>query len=244
MNRAALLLLTFFLSVQIVSAKEKRVRFNLKFSFLKGGEVEMVIKDTTFNGNPAIIYFFNGKTTGLSNSLYGVDDTYKTIVDAQTNLPIKATRNIKENNYRWYNETYFYHDIDSLKSKRTGWREMPKNMVDIISSFFYFVEEYDMEKMKVNEIKTLTSFHADKIDTIAIKFLGTKVIDTRLGKINSYVLLPSVDKGKLLMSSDGLKFFISKEEKIPVMIEFELRVGALRGVLKSYKIDGIEQVKK
>ncbi|MCD6354702.1 MAG: DUF3108 domain-containing protein [Prolixibacteraceae bacterium] len=242
MKKVILLFLSVFLLTQTISAKEKRVRFNLKFGFIKGGEAEMVITDTLFNGRPAICYSFKGKTTGLANTLYGVNDAYETIVDAKTNLPLKAIRDIKENKYRWYNETYFYHDIDSLKSKRSGWRKMPENMVDIISSFFYFVREYNMEQMKVNEIKSLSSFHADKIDTISIKYLGTKRINTQLGRVNTYVLLPSVDKGKLLMSSDGLRFFISKELKIPVMLEFDMRVGALRAVLESYKIDGVEQV--
>jgi hypothetical protein len=243
MNKIVLIFLSVFLLIQTVSAKEKRVRFNLKYGFIKGGEAEMIIIDTIFNGIPAISYCFKGRTTGLTNAIYGVNDTYTTIVDAETNLPLKAIRDIKENNYRWYNETYFYHDIDSLKSKRTGWRKMPDNMVDIISSFFYFVREYSMEEMAVNEIKTLTSFHADKIDTIAIKYIGEQRINTDLGKIDTYVLIPSVDKGKLLMSSDGLRFFISKELEIPVMLEFDLKIGALRAVLKSYKIDGVEQVK-
>jgi len=243
MNKTVLIFLSVFLLIQNSSAKEKRVRFSLKYGFIKGGEAEMIIIDTIFNGIPAISYCFKGKTTGLTNAIYGVNDTYTTIVDAETNLPLKAIRDIKENNYRWYNETYFYHDIDSLKSKRTGWRKMPDNMVDIISSFFYFVREYKMDEMAVNEIKTLTSFHADKIDTIAIKYIGEQRIKTDLGKIDTYVLIPSVDKGKLLMSSDGLRFFISKELEIPVMLEFDLKIGALRAVLKSYKIDGVEQVK-
>ncbi len=243
MNKTVLIFLSVFLLIQNSSAKEKRVRFSLKYGFIKGGEAEMIIIDTIFNGIPAISYCFKGKTTGLTNAIYGVNDTYTTIVDAETNLPLKAIRDIKENNYRWYNETYFYHDIDSLKSKRTGWRKMPDNMVDIISSFFYFVREYKMDEMAVNEIKTLTSFHADKIDTIAIKYIGEQRIKTDLGKIDTYVLIPSVDKGKLLMSSDGLRFFISKELEIPVMLEFDLKIGALRAVLKSFKIDGVEQVK-
>ena len=243
MIKTTIIFLSLFLLMQTVSAKEKRVRFNLKYGFIKGGEAEMIIIDTSFNGIPAISYCFKGKTTGITNAIYGVNDTYTTIVDAKTNLPLKAVRDIKENKYRWYNETYFYHDIDSLNSKRTGWKEMPDNMVDIISSFFYFVREYDMDNMETNEIKKLTSFHADKIDTIAIKFIGEKEIKTDLGKIETYVLVPSVDKGKLLMSSDGLRFFISKELEIPVMLEFDLKIGALRAVLKSYKIDGIEQVK-
>ena len=244
MTKITLLFLALFILAPQIYAKKKVVRFNLKYGFLKGGEAEMIIIDTVYDGIPAISYCFKGKTTGLTNTLYEVNDTYTTIVDAKTNLPLKAVRDIKEKKYRWFNETYFYHDRDSLNSKRTGWREMPENMVDIISSFFYFVNEYDMDKMQINEIKSLSSFHADKIDTVSIKYLGTKKINTELGEIETYVLLPSVDKGKLLMSSDGLRFFISKELEIPVMLEFDLKIGALKAVLQSYKIDGVEQVRK
>ena len=230
--------------MQSISAKERRIRFNLKYGFVKGGEAEMIIIDTIFDGKPAISYSFIGKTTGLTNKIYGINDTYTTIVDAETNLPLKAIRDIKENKYRWNNETYFYHDKDSLNSKRTGWRKMPDNMVDIISSFFYFIRENNMEEMKADEIKTLSSFHADKIDTIAIKYIGKERIKTSLGKIDTYVLVPSVDKGKLLLSSDGLSFYISKDLGIPVMLEFDMKLGALHAVLKSYKIDGIEQISK
>lgn len=226
------------------TAKKEVIRFYLKLGFIKGGEAEMTINDTTFNGKAAIHYHIVGKTTGLANKLYGVNDVYETTVDAETHLPLKAIRNIKEKKYRWYNETLFYHDIDSLNSQRTGWREMPENMVDIISSFFYFVNKYNLDEMEKNEVVQLSSFHADKIDTVSIKYMGLDTIKTDLGKINTYVLAPVVDKGKLLKRSDGLKFFISQEKKVPVLLEFDMKVGSLRAVLRSYKIDGVEQVTK
>ncbi len=244
MLKTTIIFLSVFFLIQTVSAKEKRIRFNLKFGFIKGGEAEMIITDTTFNGNPAIHYHVIGKTTGLANTLYNVNDVYETIVDAKTHLPLKAIRNIKEQKYRWYNETLFYHDRDSLNSQKSGWREMPENMVDIISSFFYFVETNNIDEMDINKEVLLASFHADKIDTVSIKYLGINTIKTDLGNIETYVLTPSIDKGKLLKRSDGLTFFISREQKIPVMLEFDMQVGALRAVLKSYKIDGVEQITK
>jgi hypothetical protein len=244
MKKSVILFLTLFLAIQTLSAKKENIRFNLKFGFVKGGEAEIIITDTTFNNKPAIHYYVLGRTTGFTNTLFGVNDVYETTVDAETRLPLKAIRNIKEKKYRWYNETLFYHDIDSLNSQRTGWREMPENMVDLISAFFYFVNKYQLEDMEINNKVSLATFHGDKIDTVSIKYLGVDTIKTDLGRIDSYVLAPVVDKGKLLKRSDGLKFFISKEQKVPVMLEFDMKVGALRAVLKSYKIDGVEQVTK
>lgn len=242
MIKSAILFLSFFMLTQTVSAKKEIIQFNLKFGFIKGGEAIMIINDTIFNGKAAIHYHVTGKTTGLAQKLYGVNDVYETTVDAETHLPLKAIRNIREQKYRWYNETYFYHDIDSLNSQKSGWRAMPENMVDLISSFFYFVNKNIIETMELNESIALSSFHADKIDTVMIQYQGLRKVETDIGEVETYVLRPVVDKGKLLKRSDGLKFYISKEQKIPVLLEFDMKVGALKAVLKSYKIDGIEQV--
>ncbi len=238
-----ILLLTILLAPSSFGAKE-RIRYNLKFGFVKGGEAVLVITDTLFNGKPAIHYFMEGKTTGLTDKLFGVNDVYETTVDSETRLPLKSIRNIKEGKYRWYNETLFYHDIDSLNSQKSGWREMPENLVDIISVFFYFINHHLFEEIEVGHTVTLPTFHADKINDVTVKFLGEDRVETDMGKIDCYVLAPVVDKGKLLKRSDGLKFFVSKETKMPVFLEFDMKVGALRAILKSYKIDGVEQVSK
>lgn len=222
-------------------AKKESIRLNLKFGIIKGGEAKVIITDTIFNGNPAIHYYLVGKTTGLTDKLFGVNDVYETIVDAETRLPLKAIRNIKEKKYRWYNETLFYPEIDSLNSQKSGWRHIPDSLVDIISVFFYFINKHLIDEIEAGQTVTLPTFHADKIENVTIKYTREERIKTKLGKIDCFVLDPQVDKGKLLNRSDGLKFFVSKEKKIPVLLEFDMRVGALRAILKSYKIDGVEQ---
>ncbi|MCG6190215.1 DUF3108 domain-containing protein [Maribellus maritimus] len=244
MKKFIIILLSFlFLMPQAFGSKEE-IKFNLKFGFVKGGEAKLIISDTTFNGEKAVHYFLVGKTTGLTDKLFGVNDVYETTVDAQTRLPLKSIRNIEEGKYKWYNETFFYHDIDSLNSQKSGWREAPENLVDIISVFFYFINQHLFEEIEVGHTVTLPTFHADKIDDVTVKYLGEDRVDTDMGKTDCFVLAPVVDKGKLLKRSDGLKFFISKETKMPVLLEFDMKVGALRAILKSYKIDGVEQVTK
>ncbi|MFW5822988.1 MAG: DUF3108 domain-containing protein [Tangfeifania sp.] len=233
-----------FLLTQTVSAKKERIVFNLKFGFVKGGEAVLNIHDTLFQNQPAIHYYLEVRTTGLTDKLFGVNDIYESIVDAQTRLPLKSVRNIKEGKYRWYNETLFYHDKDSLLSQKSGWRPAPENLVDIVSVFFYFINNYLMENIEKGKQVSLPTFHADKIDTVSVQYLGDRLIKSDMGEIDTYVLAPTVNKGKLLNRSDGLKFFISKESKLPVLLKFDMRVGALRAVLESYEIDGEQQVSK
>ena len=242
MKRIILILLALLTVTNIVSARKEVITFDLKFGFIKGGEAKFVITDTTFNGQQAIHYRLAGRTTGLTDKLFGVNDVYETTVDAQTKLPLKSIRNIKEQKYRWYNETFYYHDVDSIYSYRSGARSVPHNLVDIVSVFFYFIDNHMLENIEAGEKVTLPTFHADEISDVTIKYLGDRSVETDLGSINCHVLAPVVDKGKLLRRSDGLQFFISKKTKIPVLLEFDMKVGALKAVLKSYKVDGAEQV--
>jgi hypothetical protein len=242
MTKLINIFLLFFLLAQSISAKKEQILFDLKFGFVKGGEAKIIITDTTFNGNPAIYFYLSGRTTGITDMVYDINDIYETIVDANTGLPLKNIRNIKEQNYRWYNETYFYHDVDSVYSNKTGWIAVPDNITDFLSVLFFYTKNFLTKETKPGATVRLPSYHAGKVSSITIKYLGDKMIKTALGNINTSLLNSVVDKGKVLDSSDGIRFFISKDKKIPVAFEFDLKVGGLKAVLKSYKIDNIEQV--
>lgn len=244
MKQIILISLLFFLSLQSGIAKEEKMTFNLKFGIVKGGEAEMIIKDTVFNGQKAIYYYILGKTTGLAHTLYGVNDYYETIVDAETHLPLKAIRSVQEGNYQHYNETMFYHDVDSIHSQEAGWSKTPHNLLDIVSVFFYFIYKNPFENLQPGDAVSYPTYHADKISDIRIKFLRHEDIKTDIGKINCYVLNPTIDKGKVLNRAEGVSFYLSTHKKLPVLITFDMKVGALKAVIKSYSIDGVEQSTK
>jgi hypothetical protein len=185
-----------------------------------------------------------GRTTGLANKLYGVNDIYETIVDYETRLPLKSIRNIKEGDYRWYNETMYYHDIDSINSQKSGWRSVPDNLVDIISVFFYFINHYLDDGMQQGLKVTMPTFHADEIKDYSIMYMGDKPLKPETVKSFAIYLRPTLIREKSLKRSDGLKFYVSKETKLPVLLEFDMRVGSLRAEMQSYEVDGKEQAFK
>jgi len=236
--------LFLILLIQNVSANKEVAYFDLKYGFAKGGEAVLTISDTIFNGLPAIYYYMVGRTTGISEVLFGIEDIYETIVDAKTHLPLKTIRKIKENKYRWYNETYFYHDIDSINSNKTGWIAVPHDLTDFLSVIFYYINNHLIKEIGPGTAITLPNYHAGKVSNITIKYLGDKKVKTALGELNTSLIISNIDKGKVLDSAEGIRFFISKDKKIPVALEFDLKVGELKAILKSYKINNIEQVTK
>ena len=239
-----IILIVCLFPVHLLAVNKDVLKFDLKFGILKGGEAVLTIRDTTYNGLKAVCYHIQGGTTGITDRLFNVHDVYETIVDARTYLPLKSTKNIKEQKYRYYNEIQFFHEQDSIYSLRKGGKKVPPGLLDIISVFFYFVKNNYTEKIELGDTATFKVFNTEnKIDEIRIKNSGVSVVETDLGNFECYVLSPRMDKGKVLKRSDGLKCYVSVAEKIPVQMEFEMKVGTLRAVLRSFSSNGVNRLK-
>ncbi|MFZ5431088.1 MAG: DUF3108 domain-containing protein [Bacteroidota bacterium] len=237
---ALVAILTLLLAYPVTLSARNRAEltYNLRYGFVKGGEARIVITDTIYNGRKAVYYYMEGRTSGLTDKLYRVSNVYESIVDAGTYLPIKAVRNVREGSYRYYNEVFFYHAKDSIFSKRTGGIKVPRNLTDILSVFFYFVKQDYITKVEKGRYIELPVINGHRISTIKIKHDGIQTVDTELGKVSSYILLPEVEKGKVLKNSDGLTFYISEKEKVPVQFDLDLKVGTLRAILSGFKLNG------
>lgn len=233
-------LLLMLISIPLFSKQIEEMHYNLKFGFIKAGEARILISDTIFNDHPAVHYLMELKTTGLSNSLLGIHDIYESIVNPDNMLPYKSIRNIKEASYRYYNEVLYFHDGDTIQSLLSGTRDVPENLIDILSVFLYFRKDGFFENISEGENITMPTLDSDKISDVTLNYLGMENIRTKKGKIDCYVLSPHIKAGKVLESSDGIKFNIIPENLIPVELEFEVKIGALKGVLKSYTLNGQE----
>ena len=239
LGRVMLFLVFLFTSTSNTNARNTtEIIFNLKYGMMKGGEAKMIVRDTVYNGKKAIHYYMEGKTTGVTDVIFKVHDIYESIVDAETHLPLKAIRNIRERSYRYYNEVYFYQNNDSIYSKRTGGIRVPHELTDIISVFFYFVNRNYIHNIEEGKLVVLPVINGHDIGQIKIKHSGIQTIDTGIGKVECYLLSPEIEKGKVLKRSDGLSFYISKKNKVPILLDIDLRVGTLRAVIDSYKVNG------
>lgn len=241
LNGLLLVLLTIGFSVNLSAQNESVLKFNLKFGILKGGEAFVTISDTVYNGTKAIYYCIEGKTTGLTNTLYSVHDTYRSIVDASTHLPLWADRSIKEKKYRNYNEVFFYRGNDSIYSERTGGLKVDPNLMDIASVFFYIVQPKYFSNIEQGQPVELKVLNGDEIMNMKIRIDGEEMVETELGDVLCYKLIPEMKKGKVLKSNDALCLYIAKETRFPVLIDMDMRMGSLRGVLSRYTVNGVKQ---
>ncbi|MGE4586630.1 MAG: DUF3108 domain-containing protein [Mangrovibacterium sp.] len=238
-----LLYLLLFPAFPATGQPVETLKYDLHYSIFKGGEAILAATDTVFEGMPAIHYYLEGNTTGITDRLFSVHDIYESIVNPENTLPYLFIRNIKERKYRYYNETRFYHEKDSLVSTRSGGRKVPPDMVDILTAFFYLRQHNFLERFDKGEEFTIPIYHADKYFMMRTKYLGTETIKSKIGEKECHVIAPRVDKGKLFVRSDGLKFYITKDEhRIPLLLEFDMLIGALKCELVAFEKDGEDQM--
>jgi len=237
------LMLVFVVNLHADPLEE--MEYTLRFGFIKGGKATLVAEKEKINKKQAIHYRMRGRTTGLVDKIYEVNDIYESWVDPDTFLPIKSIRNVKEQKYRFYDEVTYDHENDSLFSQKSGRLKVPDRVNDLVSVFFYIRQNSYFDDLLAGKQVQVPVYHGDELFIMELKYIGTETIDTKIGRKQCYVVTPAVPKGKLLKGSDDLKIYITKDEnRLPIYAEFELVLGALKCELDSYKINGINQMVK
>lgn len=235
------LLIAFALRINAEPLEEMEYIF--RFGFIKGGKATLVAETEKINRKQTIHYRLRGRTTGLVDKIYEVNDIYESWVDPGTYLPVKSIRNVKEQKYRFYDEVTYDHVNDSLFSQRKGAKKVPDNVNDLVSVFFYIRQNKYFEDLLAGKHFQIPVYHGDDLFMMELEYLGIETIDTKIGRKVCYVVSPKVPKGKLLKESSGLKIFITRDEsRLPIYAEFEFVLGALKCELNSYKINGVNQM--
>lgn len=233
----------FAFVLQMYAQPIEEMEYILRFGFLKGGKATLVAEKERLNKKQTIHYHVRGRTTGLVDHIYEVNDAFECWVDPETFLPVKSVRTVKEQKYRFYDEVYYDQINDSIFSLKSGRKKVPDNVNDLISVFFYIRQNSYFEALIAGEKVEIPIYHGGKLYRIQLKINGVETIDTKIGRKQCYVVLPKVPEGKLLKDTDGFKIYITKDtNRLPIYAEFDLIVGSLKCELESYKINGVNQL--
>lgn len=235
--------LLFAFIIRLNAEPLEEMEYILRFGFIKGGKATLIAENEKINKKPSIHYRMRGRTTGIVDKIYEVNDVYESWVDPETYLPIKSVRNVKEQKYRFYDEVIYDHINDSLFSLKSGRKKVPGKINDLVSVFFYIRQNQYFEDLLAGKKVQIPVYHGDDLFLMELEYIGIETIDTKIGRKECYVVSPKVPKGKLLKGSNDLKIYITKDgNRLPIYAEFELVLGALKCELNSYKINGVNQM--
>ncbi|MFV0345826.1 MAG: DUF3108 domain-containing protein [Bacteroidales bacterium] len=230
-----LLVITQFVALTAFSQIREKMVYSAKYSFVKGGEAELIVEDTLYQGKALTCYEVRGQSVGMTKLFFDARYLYETILDDKNVIPYFHLRDVKENRYKFRNETTFYYNEDSICSQKSGCRAVPHGMMDAISLFAKLRQKGFVDTLKVGDKFDLNIYHADKHFKMSSVYLGKETIKTKIGKKECYVISPTIDESKLVSDADALKFYVSADEdRIPVIMELKLTIGKVSGEVISY----------
>jgi len=222
---------------QEISKNNEQLIYSLHFGIFKAGIAKLETKDTiTSKGEQYTHIFALGRSTGFVNALYRVYDIYESFIEPETMLPARSIRNIREGNYRYYNEVFFQRDSHRIYSQRSGYWDAPHEIHDILSAFHYLRKELISPGLRYGDTITIETFFSDEFYPLRIRYMGTDKVEIGLGKFRCYKFVPIVEVGRLFRDEDDMRIWISKDDnKIPILIEFDIKVGSFVCELIEFK---------
>ena len=210
--------------------------YDLKYGFVKAGEFSISVKLVPVGYDYYFYVIAKCYTTGLASKLSKIYDVYESYFDIVTGLPIKAVRNVTENNYKRYNEDLFFQDSSVVYSMKSGRHKLPENTLDIISAFYFSRKFIFDQKYQKNEYMNLTTWFNEELYLFKMAYKGSEKVKTDFGKFECLKFSPVLENDATFKNEDDMvAWFTNDGNFVPVKIQVKLPVGKAKCELKSYK---------
>jgi hypothetical protein len=218
------------------------LKFKLNYSgWVKAGNATLEVKEATFKNRSVCHVVGKGWTTGAIKWFFKVNDRYESYFDKATGRPYKFIRNINEGGHVKNRVIEFDYEknlafVNDLRHKTKKTVSITSDIQDMVSAYYYLRDHYDTETIKVGYTVKLNMFFDNEIFGFKLKFLGRETINTKFGNINCLKFRPYVMAGRVFHEEESVTLWVSADNnKIPIKIKADLRVGSLRSDLVAFK---------
>ncbi|MDP2891416.1 MAG: DUF3108 domain-containing protein [Bacteroidota bacterium] len=214
----------------------EKLTYQIRYGIIVGGITTLSLTNEIYENKEVFHAVATGKTTGMAEVIYGVNDVYESWFDKETNLSYKQIRNIKEGSYTKYNEVTYNRKNNTVNSKLSGVHSVPEKILDL-TTMLYYIRRIDFSKVKENEVIFMNIYFSDKIFPFYMRYKGKETIRTKYGKISCLKILPVVEVGRMFKTPNDVSIWITDDGNyLPAMIEMDIRiVGKIHLKLISYE---------
>lgn len=208
------------------------------------GDVTFSVSNGTFNGEPCYHFKGFGATYPRYDWFYKVRDTYESYARKEDLLPYRFIRDVNEGGF-YYREENIYDYQDSLIYSVLKEKEDPIQLDTVsllprsfdVLSLVYHARNIPFEQYRIGDKIPIRMVIDREIFDLYVRYLGTGVYEhDTFGDIPSYIFSPLLVQGSIFKEGEGMRVYVSKDQnRIPVYVESEIRVGEIRSELKAYK---------
>ena len=217
------------------------LKFRIHYGFFNASYATLNLNEDFVEGKKVFKATAIGRTTGIARFFFKVEDIYETFFDQNLVQPIKSTRNIYEGGYTKNVEINYDYlrnlaNINDIKNSRLSSVKIEKNVQDLISTFYFLRNHFDVKKLKQNDFIRINIFFDAENYPFRMKFLGYENLKTKFGTINCLKFRPYIESGRVFGDSESLTLWVSNDKnKIPVKIEAGLRIGSIEADLEEFR---------
>jgi hypothetical protein len=221
-----------------------KVYYNAGPMWLSGGEIYFKLQDETYNGKKVYHGISEAVTYKSFDWFFKIRDKFETWMDVSTLQSYKFYRDINEGGYTftrsydWNRNTNtivsYYHNTKSGKKSTKTLTNADPCGVDMLSSF-YWARTVDFSKYNTGDKIPVSMAIDDKIYQVDIRFEGREQYQTKLGTFNTFKVKPLLSESTVFGKGEGMTIWVTDDQnRIPVRIESNLKVGRITADLKSY----------
>jgi len=175
------------------------------------------------------------ETLGIATWISKVNDNWGAYVDTSELVTHESYRKLHEGPYQLHEVIKYDPEKDEasvvVADKVTGKFGTPKtyttpdNVRDIVAGFMY-LRIIDFSKYKIKDTLTVSGFFEDKAYHFQIIYYGKETIETEIGKIPCYKLIPIMPDNQLFRGENSVTAWLSADgNQIPVKVDAKMFIG-------------------
>ncbi len=220
----------------------EHIEYRVHYGIINAAEavVHVENKIQKVNNRPCYVVKVTGKTTGAFDLVSRVRDTWQSYIDTLTMVPHQFYTNKREGGYKNIEKVIFDHeneianryDLDDKREKTVY--KVPKNVQDVVSGYYY-LRSFDFNHIKIGQAIMVKAFFEGEIIDMRMKYAGKDKIKTKFGIAKVFKLNPVLPNNDFFEDENSIRIWVSDDEnKIPLKVEVDLKIGAISMDIKKY----------
>lgn len=220
------LLMSCMLSGQVLPEK---LSFELRYGLFKGGEATFQTKRNTSGSTNEIQTFLHGYTIGILDKLYPVDDRFESIISNDQLLPVKSSKKLKEQHFRFSEEITFDHEREMAYCAKSGWQPVKYGICDVASLLCHIRYSGKLNHLKPNQLIEIPFWDTGEWYMLQFKYSGVETIETCMGKTTCIRLEPQKVAGRFFDKKNPMNIWLSNDSrKLPILMEMNFTIGSVK----------------
>ena len=218
------------------------VEYKMGKTWVSAGKVRFIVKDSIYNNKSCLYLEGKGKSLKSYDWFFKVRDKYASFISKENYKPIHFIRRVREGEfYLDFDYDFDYEKkLAKIKEKKKEGQKQETIKIencsyDIMTSV-YFSRAIDFSSMHIDDTVGIDIVLDKQIfKDVGIVYKGKRKITDQHGKkLNCIHFQLDLIEGTIFKENEKMDVYVSDDEnKVPIYIETEIIVGAIRVYAKS-----------